>query len=169
MVQFSSIPRDHASAALLRYFVSQFAAEPPVPDRSGALPGAIQLPNANVLVIVQTEGFLPTGAELKRLSLDYARDVLLIHPGPSVALPVLANAVFSRRAGPLLLTDLTACRLSEDPLWLVPRSGSVRVSIGKDGMRLVPRQAWWSNVDLTVGHARAYSEMASIFRAQLAC
>jgi hypothetical protein len=168
-VQFSSLPRDHASAALLRYFVSQFAAEPPVPDRSGALPGAIQLPNANVLVIVKTQGFLPTGAELRRLSVDYARDVLLIHPGPSVVIPVLADTVFSRPAGPLLLTDLTACRLSNELLWLVPRDSSVRVSIGKEGMRLVPRQAWWSAVDLKRGHAVAHAEMASTFRAQLDC
>lgn len=167
-MQQSTSPHDHASAALLRYFVSQFAAEPPIPDRTGTLPGAIQLPNANVLVIVKTRGALPTRAELKRFSVDYSRDVLFIRPGPNVVVPVLADAVFSGSAGPLLLTDLTACRLSYDLLWLVPPDSAVRVSIGKGGMRLMPRQRWWSTVDLKAGHARAHAEMASTFRALVA-
>ena len=126
------------------------------------------MPNANVLVIVKTRGALPSRAELKRFSVDYNRDVLFIRPGPNVAVPVLADAVFNRSAGPLVVTDLTACRLSYDLLWLVPRDSAVRISIGKGGMRLVPRQQWWSAVDVKAGHALAHCEMASTFRALMA-
>jgi hypothetical protein len=157
------------SSALLRYFVSQFSAEPPVPDRNGLLPPAIQLPRANVLVMRQAPGRVSTNAELKQLSVNYDRDVLFVRPGRGIAEPIILDAVFGMPRGPLLLTGMTACRLSNDLLWLVPPEVAVRVAISKCGMRLVPRHSWWSAVDTRAGQALANKELAQAYRAQVGC